>query len=285
MSALPVSIDLPAFATSLSARFGVALHPEANKPRGVAAAIRASDIDSPNGFAIHVIPGWRSLEAAFVADNYAGALIRKMGTSSDAARERFAVAAAAFSTFGFKVTAKVNGSATADLSLLDKGMWAQFELHVVRLTDLSGGNAALTAVARDVCTACLSLVLMLLDLEASQSEVEPALEGGLPEGAKVRVEVNRYERSPANRAACIAIHGLRCKACGFDFSAFYGDLGEGYIEVHHRIPVSKMGASYVIDPGADLVPVCSNCHSMLHRLDPPVAVEKLSQVIESQRQS
>ncbi|MBC5763761.1 HNH endonuclease [Ramlibacter sp. GTP1] len=125
------------------------------------------------------------------------------------------------------------------------------------------------------CTSvALGLTLSLLVSEEVVSAEDDVR--GLPEGARTRIEVNRYERSPANRAACIAHHGLVCKACGFDFGAFYGDLGSGYIQVHHRVPVSKMGEDYFVNPVADLIPVCANCHAMLHRSDPPMEVEELA---------
>ena len=60
-------------------------------------------------------------------------------------------------------------------------------------------------------------------------------------------------------------HGGRlfCEVCEFDFSKKYGELGESYIEAHHKKPISKMKADDVtrID---DFIMVCSNCHSMLH---------------------
>lgn len=54
-----------------------------------------------------------------------------------------------------------------------------------------------------------------------------------------------------------------CEICKFDFMAKYGDIGESYIEAHHKKPISKMKAEDVtrID---DFIMVCSNCHSMLH---------------------
>ena len=128
--------------------------------------------------------------------------------------------------------------------------------------------------AEEVAGACLALLLALLPTE--DGEVEPYLSGqGLPEGALIRVMVNRYERRPANRAAAIAAHGVTCKVCGFNFSEFYGELGESFIEVHHRTPVSLIGADYVVDPVKDLVPLCSNCHQMVHREDPPIPIEEL----------
>jgi len=57
---------------------------------------------------------------------------------------------------------------------------------------------------------------------------------------------------------------VACSVCDFDFEEAYGELGRGFIEAHHTVPVAQM------EPGAktrleDLVAVCSNCHRMLHR--------------------
>jgi 5-methylcytosine-specific restriction enzyme A len=67
---------------------------------------------------------------------------------------------------------------------------------------------------------------------------------------------------------------LSCEACIFDFEKFYGELGQGYIECHHRTPLSKFKAetSTSLD---DLALVCSNCHRMLHRSIDTLSVENL----------
>lgn len=104
-------------------------------------------------------------------------------------------------------------------------------------------------------------------------------EHGLPEGAKVEVQVNRYERDPVNRMRCIQIYGSKCWVCDTDFEAVYGPLGQGYIVVHHIIPVSKIGANYVVSPRTDLVPLCPNCHAMVHRTDPPVHPRDLRKLL------
>ena len=70
----------------------------------------------------------------------------------------------------------------------------------------------------------------------------------MPEGGKSTIIVNRYERSNANRRACIAFHGTKCQICNFDFEKKYGVLGKDYIEVHHIVPVSKLGADFLINP-------------------------------------
>ncbi len=104
-----------------------------------------------------------------------------------------------------------------------------------------------------------------------------------PEGGKTRVYVNRYERDPAARAACIEKHGTACACCEFDFCKVYGPIGKGFIHVHHLVPVSEMGEGYETDPVHDLVPVCPNCHAMLHRSEPAMSIEALRAVIATAR--
>ena len=75
----------------------------------------------------------------------------------------------------------------------------------------------------------------------------------------------RYERNPKARKECIAAKGCICSICGFDFGKEYGEWGEGFIQVHHIIPIHERGGSYKLNPIRDLIPICSNCHSMIHR--------------------
>lgn len=96
-------------------------------------------------------------------------------------------------------------------------------------------------------------------INASKPEPEE-----LHEGATEYVTLNKYERNPKARAACIAAHGAACAVCGMDFGKTYGPEFEGKIEVHHIVPISEIGEDYVVDPVNDLVPVCPNCHTALH---------------------
>ena len=75
----------------------------------------------------------------------------------------------------------------------------------------------------------------------------------------------RFERNPINRAKAIEIHGVTCKVCGFNFEKVYGNRGKDYIEVHHINPLYSIDSEMDINPEIDLVPVCSNCHKMIHR--------------------
>ncbi|MBK3627033.1 HNH endonuclease [Streptomyces sp. MBT49] len=79
------------------------------------------------------------------------------------------------------------------------------------------------------------------------------------------------ERNPKLRAQKIKQvrqreGSLRCEVCGFDFARAYGDLGEGYIEVHHVTPLHISGTRET--RLNDLACVCANCHRMCHRCRP-----------------
>jgi 5-methylcytosine-specific restriction protein A len=86
-----------------------------------------------------------------------------------------------------------------------------------------------------------------------------------PEGARVAVWVNRYERDPKAREECIRMFGPTCSACEINFEKIYGTHGAGFIHVHHLVPLSEIKQTYEVDPAKDLRPVCPNCHAMLHR--------------------
>ena len=105
---------------------------------------------------------------------------------------------------------------------------------------------------------------------------------GYPEGALTTVQTNRYERDRRNRAAAIAIHGTACEACGLEMGTRYGAVAAGVIQVHHVTPISQLGAGYVIDPVRDLVPLCPNCHAVVHRRNPPLTVREIRLLLEQE---
>lgn len=102
------------------------------------------------------------------------------------------------------------------------------------------------------------------------------------EGVKKQVIVNKYERNPEARKKCIELKGCICAVCSMNFEKVYGVLGKNFIHIHHIVPISTIGESYEINYETDLVPVCPNCHAMLHRgLNGRVlTVKELKHIIE-----
>jgi len=112
-------------------------------------------------------------------------------------------------------------------------------------------------------------------------ELVPAQAETFIEGAKKQITINAYERNPIARSKCIQIHGTKCVICGFDFGAFYGAEFKGKIHVHHIKPLHLIDETYEVDPEHDLVPVCPNCHMVLHsKQDGIFTIKEVQEMIE-----
>lgn len=105
----------------------------------------------------------------------------------------------------------------------------------------------------------------------------------LTEGAKKTVTVNAYEREPKAREKCLEIYGYNCKVCEMNFENLYGQIGKEFIHVHHTKEISSVGQEYEINPKTDLVPVCPNCHAMLHRKKPAYKISELIDILRKQK--
>lgn len=92
------------------------------------------------------------------------------------------------------------------------------------------------------------------------------------EGVEHQYNLTKKERNPELRRKCIEYYKslwggkIHCICCGFDFGKAYGELGEGYIEIHHIEPHHTFKGEHTVDPKTKLIPLCSNCHSMIHRV-------------------
>lgn len=89
----------------------------------------------------------------------------------------------------------------------------------------------------------------------------------IPEGAKSRVEVDRYELDPVARGLCLEHFNNTCQACGLQFEDRCGHIGHRYMHVHDKTPLPEIADhdNDSVDPRQDLVAVCLNSHAMLHR--------------------
>jgi 5-methylcytosine-specific restriction protein A len=83
----------------------------------------------------------------------------------------------------------------------------------------------------------------------------------------------------AQGGKCIERYGYKCAVCCFDFYDTYGNIGEGFVHVHHLIPFYKVGKQYKVDPVKDLRPVCPNCHAMLHRSGGEMTIDSLRKAL------
>jgi predicted HNH restriction endonuclease len=122
---------------------------------------------------------------------------------------------------------------------------------------------------RQISKAVYDKIVNNTDLSSSQEKFNDHEQNDLItiliEGGKKKVYTTVYERNRKLRDLAVRHHGYSCMACGFNFKEHYGEWGEGYIHVHHLKPVSTNAKEVMVDPVKDLVVVCANCHSMIHR--------------------
>lgn len=97
---------------------------------------------------------------------------------------------------------------------------------------------------------------------------------------------NTKKRSRSSKLRSIAVEHftvngcIKCQACTFDFDATYGkELSDGFIEIHHLKPICLYDDEDIqatLEKKLDnLAPVCSNCHSIIHRRVPCLPILEL----------
>lgn len=71
------------------------------------------------------------------------------------------------------------------------------------------------------------------------------------------------ENDPDTRLEVLKVHGLDCWICGFNYESSYGELGKGLIQVHYKGKEVKTEVNLV----EDFIPLCGNCHAMVHMME------------------
>lgn len=98
------------------------------------------------------------------------------------------------------------------------------------------------------------------------------------EGKSKEVTQTSYERNPRARKLCLDHYGYSCQICDFNFEEAFGEIGKGFIHVHHITPISEIGQEYEIEPLKDLIPVCPNCHAMIHSKRPAFGINEIKHI-------
>ena len=221
------------------------------------------------------------LHMDFVPQKYSAGFIGSMARQSAENKQRFMNYAQVIQDSGAKISLSVNGSILTVGDLIEwPTSWRDLRVHVTKMPVVEDGDLDYAEAAYKWGSLLVGMVLSLADIVPIEDELTTT---GYAEGTRHRTESNRYERNPLNRKLCLASKGYDCTICGMNFEKKYGKIGHQFIHVHHVVPVSKLGPGYIIDPIKDLIPVCPNCHAMLHRSDPPLMPEQLKAVINWQK--
>jgi len=231
------------------------------------------------GFRIEIIVGWHSILTRFIPGNLAADLVIEMGLASADRKQIFCDLVSEINKVGGKVTLNINNSVQDCNNPSDWPVeWKQIQLdlksdYIYEEGDLWQSEEACEDILK-WGGHCISLVLCLLPIEEAGELYEGEIEGKV-----IQTPGTRYERSKFNRMICIQVNGTTCKVCGLNFEEKYGGIGDGFIHIHHLTPLGEAGGEYRVDPILDLVPVCPNCHAMLHRKSPPYTLEEVKQML------
>lgn len=144
-----------------------------------------------------------------------------------------------------------------------------------RRTNFEWVKIFITMSQSELLDYCLSVIGETISEPGEISGPEILLEGSVK-----TVKVNKYERNPRARKLCIEHYGAICSVCDMDFKQTYGEIGEGFIHVHHIVPLHEIGKGYEVNPVDDLIPVCPNCHSMIHKRKPAFSITELKEILE-----
>jgi 5-methylcytosine-specific restriction protein A len=74
-----------------------------------------------------------------------------------------------------------------------------------------------------------------------------------------------------------------CQICGLDFGKFYGEFAEGKIHVHHIKALHEIDEEYEVDAVRDLIPICPNCHLVIHTKEPAFTPEEMKKILRIKR--
>lgn len=223
---------------------------------------------------------WRRIEGTILFGNFDKEIVKGLQKNKFFDKETPKAYIAVIHKNGASVSLVIN-NITYDVNSLTSlpEIWSSFLIKISKKNVVVDKNDLdeIDNVFSLWCSRLSGLMISILPMDFEDtSKIQE--DDGSPEGAKTMVTVNKYERSRLNRQACIEYYGPICIICGFDFEHEYGDIGKGYMHIHHVVPISQLGENYIVNPIRDLVPVCPNCHSMLHRKSPPLLPDQLKRL-------
>lgn len=260
-------LDVPNILEKSLARTGVAFEKSSSKYGEI---YRSADFDRGKGFQFEILESSIQHILIFSLERFAADLAKLIRNQLLKEVDKFSSPDFA-EKFGEALTLRINDSAVPNLATaIDIQDWRNMSLMAwvdkpVKEIEASRSFDFL-----------LTFVLTCLPIEIDGDDVEEDTGSDFSiEGAKKSGVFTVYERSKKNRSICLAVQGYDCKVCGLNMEEKYGSLGSSYIHVHHLQPVSRMTSPRAVNPLTELIPVCPNCHYMMHQTDPPVTPAEL----------
>jgi 5-methylcytosine-specific restriction protein A len=234
-------------------------------------SLRPSDIPVSIGFRIFVSDDYLGWAIRIELDEFALSLMKIMRSNYQQRKDSFHSLLEYNKTKYEKFIFQIDG--VSEKEHLSSVEWLDLELDV--FSPYYDGDSEFKAL-EDGLRDTLNLILLLCTAsEIWTSELDTQNPEYKFEGSRIEKTIQTYERSRFNRSICLEYYGFMCRGCGNILEEIYGPIGAQVIHVHHIVPVSQMNGGYVLNPIKDLIPLCPNCHNIVHQQNPPLAMESL----------
>jgi 5-methylcytosine-specific restriction enzyme A len=175
------------------------------------------------------------------------------------------------------VTLKLSNFLAFDPSYHGKGMVGGSKLDNEVFQQFINQREELHAIAAEIKKVAFdpSMKTKIYSIEDDEETINDSVREGqvLYKLHKVRERDSGIVKSKKMQAWNL-LGKLACEVCIFEFEEFYGDIGKGYIECHHKSRLSKIKVQSITTLD-DLALVCSNCHRMLHREIDLLSIDEL----------
>jgi 5-methylcytosine-specific restriction protein A len=236
-------------------------------------ALRIKNLVQPYGFEVRVQQSLMSTKAQLFLDSFPGDLLTMCKSSFANRKEEIESVIMAAESSGISAQILVDGR--DNYEEFKDSPWEALEVTLHKKFE----NYEDAANCLKLTVMMIFSIMIPLITEESENLLEEVSVDYQEEGRKTSAIVNKYERSRVNRAIALEIHGFVCAACGLRMADLYGPIGEGVIHVHHLQPISSMEVPRVLNPVTDLIPLCPNCHTVVHRTNPPLSIPQLQEAI------
>ncbi len=177
---------------------------------------------------------------------------------------------------------KMSNFLALDPSYEGTGMKSYSKLDQILFNKYSGNRELLNQLARNIRNTTLDLELSnrLKGLDSTDEDSFQVQEGEVIYKLHKYRERNSRINKKKKELALKRYGSLQCEVCGFDFFQTYGERGKGYIECHHKVPLSNLepGTETKLD---DLALVCANCHRILHRKTDDMSIDNLKSLLKN----
>ena len=236
---------------------------------------RLDDLDRNEGFYVVMERNWRRISFKTVLEPFSKPFLKEIDRASVAKKELFYNLFQAFSKNSSLILSINKNEMDINDFRKNRSEIKDFQIEsLIKNIDFNEANRnEINMKSADSVLAIFCLMMVYLHKKVLDNE------NLSKEGSVVERLVKQYERNPIYGEIVKALKGAICCVCDFRFEDRYGDHGKEFIEIHHVTPVSKMQNGYDFDPLRDLVPVCSNCHSIIHRRKTPFTIEEIRSVI------